>query len=109
MATNAFYIKQNDTSPAYRVTLKDGNGDPVDVTAATIRFHMMDADGTVKVDAAGSIVTAASGIVEYEWSAADTDTVGTYRAEFEVTYSDGTIGTFPNSSYNIVKIFDDIA
>jgi hypothetical protein len=32
-----------------------------------------------------------------------------YSAEFEVTYSDGSIETFPNSDYIRVEIIDDIA
>lgn len=104
-----FYIKRNDTAPAIRATLKDGDGDPVDLTGCSVNFHMVDEDGTVVVDAAGSVVTAASGIVEYSWAAADTDVSGTFRAEFEVTYTDTTIETFPNSGYIKIHIGDDLA
>ena len=34
---------------------------------------------------------------------------GMYSAEFEVTYGDGSIETFPNSDYIRVEIIDDIA
>jgi hypothetical protein len=70
---------------------------------------MRDAAGPVKIDTAATVVTAASGIVRYDWLAADTDTAGTFQAEFEVTYSDGKIETFPNASYIEVVITDDIA
>lgn len=93
----AFYIKQNDTAPSVRAILKDGSGTVINLTSASVRFHMKDLAGTVKVDAAATIVDpASSGIVQYNWAGSDTDTTGTYYAEFEVTYSDGTIESFPN-------------
>jgi hypothetical protein len=104
-----FYIKQNDTSPALRAQLKDGDDVPIVLTGASIRFHMRTLAGAAAVDAAATIVTAANGIVQYNWQAADTATVGSYQAEFEVTYSDTTIETFPNSGYIRVEITDDIA
>lgn len=107
--SNVFYIKQNDTSPSLRATLIDGDGDAVNLTGASVRFHMRDASGTTKVDAVASIITAASGIVQYSWAVGDTDTVGVFAAEFEVTYSDTSVGTFPNNGYITVKIRDDIA
>ena len=104
-----FYVKQNDTAPSIRATLKDGDDDAIDLTGAEVRFHMRSIGGTsAKVDSAATVVTAASGIVQYDWVAADTDTVGTYQAEFEVTYSDTRIETFPNNGYIVVEITDDI-
>jgi hypothetical protein len=46
--------------------------------------------------------------VRYDWSADDTDTIGSYQAEFEVTYADASIETFPNDGYIRVEIIDDI-
>lgn len=107
MAT--FYMKQNDTQPKMLASLKDGEGDPIDLTSASVRFHMRTLTGTTVVDAAASIVTAATGLVRYDWQPADTAAIGSYQAEFEVTYSDTTIETFPNSGYIRVEITDDIA
>jgi len=104
-----FYIKQNDTVPSIRATLQNGNGDPVDLINATVRFHMraIGANNTT-VDAAAVVVSAAAGIVQYNWIADDTDTIGSYQAEFEVTYPDSTVETFPNDGYVRIEIIDDI-
>ena len=107
-----FYIKQNDTSPAIQSTLKDSDGDPVDLTDATVKFHMVDNDGEVKIntsDHVSIIGDPLSAVVKYEWQPDDTKDKGIYEAEWEVTYSDGIIETFPNSSNIIIKIIKELA
>ena len=105
----SFYIKQNDTVPSLRAALENGSGDAVDLTNATCNFHMRAIGSTtVVVDGVAQIVNEATGIVQYNWIADDTDTIGSYQAEFEVTYPDGTIETFPNNGYIRVEITDDI-
>lgn len=92
-----FYLKQNDTAPSIRATLKDGSGNAIDLSNTTVRFHMKDLSGTIKIDASAQVITpATSGIVQYAWQSGDTDTAGSYYAEFEVTYSDNTVESFPN-------------
>lgn len=115
-----FYIKQNDTGPAIQAqllredesgTIQIGNKfySAVDVTGAAIEFHMAPADGgAVKVSAAGSIVVAASGQVQYAWAAGDTDTVGKYVCEWQVTFASGVIETFPNIRHDNVVVSAEI-
>jgi hypothetical protein len=100
----AFNIKQNDTSPSLQATLKDANNNVISLVGATVRFHMKSLDGTIKVDAVMTITDAVGGIVQYDWQSSDTDTAGSYYAEFEVTYNDGTIETFPNNSNLSISI-----
>ena len=106
---STFYIKQNDTTPAIRATLQNGSGNAVDLASTTVRFHMREiGSSTTKVDASATVINANTGIVQYDWDAADTDTIGTFQAEFEVTYSDDSIETFPNNGYIPIVITDDI-
>ncbi len=108
MAT-PFYLKTGDTSPVFSVTLKDADGVAVDLTGATVVFNMNDEDGDQVVDRGScDLIVAASGTVKYAWQAGDTDTAGYFTAEFEVTYSDTTVETFPNSGYLSVHIADDL-
>lgn len=104
-----FYIKQNDTVPSIRATLQNGSGNPVDLIDATVRFHMRAIGASaVKVDGVVNIINESLGLVQYNWIGADTDSIGSYQAEFEVTYPDGTIETFPNNAYVRIEIIDDI-
>lgn len=105
----AFSLKQNDTSPAIAAYLLDQDENPIDLTQCTVRFIMRKrGEEAYKVYQTVTIVDEDSGRIRYNWSAADTDTAGTFDAEFEVTYSDGTIETFPNDTYVTVNILDDL-
>ena len=96
--TQTAYIKQNDTSPTLDAILTDADGNVVDVTAASVRFHMQKIGATtLKVDAAATVVDGAAGHVRYTLQAGDTDTPGSYKAEYEVTFLDGSIETFKNT------------
>lgn len=105
-----FYIKQGDTSPAFRVTLRSNTGAAVIVTGATIMFHMVPTEGGLpSVAAEAEVVDGLNGVVRYVWAVGDTAVAGAYRAEFEVTFVDGAVETFPNSDYLRVKIRPQLA
>ena len=104
----AFSIKQNDTSPSLQATLKDAALNPIDLRGAAVRLHMKSVDGTLKIDEAMTIVTALEGLVQYDWQTGDTDTVGTYYVEFEVTYTDNSIETFPNNGSKVVSVVREL-
>jgi hypothetical protein len=100
MAT--FYIKQNDTRPSlYAQLLQDGS--VVDLTGCTVLF------GLRGMDAKEAVITdAATGNVRYDWEAEDTATTGNYQAEFEVTFADATVETFPNNDYLTIVIMEEV-
>jgi len=104
----AFTIKQNDTSPSLSAILKDSSLVAVDLTGATVKLHMKSIDGILKINSAMTITSAIGGTVQYDWQTGDTDTVGTYLVEFQVTYSDGAIETFPNSGNSIVSVVREL-
>ena len=100
----SFTIKQNDTSPSLGASLKDADLLPVDITGATVKIHIKSLDNTVKVNQSMTIITAGSGVIQYDWQVGDTDTVGTYYVEFEVTYSNSAIETFPNNGNLVLSV-----
>ncbi len=87
-------IVQNDTRPPLEFTLTQ-DGAPVDLTACTVRFYMKDAVlGTTKISGATCTITdAVNGKCRYDWTGSDTNTIGTYLGEVEVTFGDGKIQT----------------
>lgn len=104
----AFSIKQNDTSPSLQAALKDAALTPINLTGATVRLHMKSVDGTLKIDQPMTVVTPLQGIIQYDWQTGDTDTVGTYYVEFEVTYSDASVETFPNNGNKTISVVREL-
>jgi hypothetical protein len=117
-----FNIKQNDTGPPLQVILREPSdtpgvaGDPVPLGAGdAVRFHMISTvpGSAVKVDAPAVIVNPGSappdGRVDYNWAALDTDTVGLFEYEFEITFAAGEIRTVPNARNEQVVIRAEIA
>lgn len=111
MANPTFFIKRNDDTPTLDVALQDDRGRPVNVTGATVVFHMRNtSDDSVKVDGGTvSAITATKGEVRYEWTTTNTNTAGTFEGEFEVTFSGGEIQTFPNNGYIDIIILEDVS
>jgi hypothetical protein len=104
-----FSIKQGDRRPYYQATLTDQDGDPVNLAAATVRFHMVTRAGTVLVNEPALVTAAGVGEVEYQWAATDTDEVGLHLAEWEVTWGPGVVETYPNDRHLLVAIRRDLA
>ena len=108
MASNIFYMKQNDTAPAIRATLSDSDGIAVDLTDATVRFLMKTQSNILTANGAATILDSANGVVQYAWEVGDTMNEGTHLAEFEVTYSSGKVESFPNRGYIKVKVTKEV-
>lgn len=105
-----FYWKQHDTSPSIRCALTDGSGStPSGTLAGSVKFIMKATSASLpKVNASASIVDGTTWTVQYDPIAADTDTVGDFNAEWEVTFASGKKQTFPNPGYLSVQISADL-
>jgi len=104
-----FHLKKSDTSPeiAIQVT-KESDATSLDLTGASATFSMKRGNTTKVDNATASVSDPTNGVVKYLWIAADTDTTGTYRAEFTVTFPSGKIATFPSNGFIEVEILDSI-
>lgn len=108
MAT--FTIKEGDTSPAILYTLSPSD---ISLVGATVVFNMADRRGNLKINrGAATIIDDGSATdtptVRYAWQSGDTDASGVYLAEFEVTYSDNTVESFPNGDFIIIDVLEDL-
>lgn len=109
------HIKQNDTSPKLtRTYFTDRDIDSTGVTVSSVSIHMAERDGgTVSLNSTATLEAedydTNSITVSYDWASGDTDTVGEYNVEFEITYSDGKVETFPKDGYIHLKISKEIA
>lgn len=110
MAT--FYIKQHDLLPKLVVTLLEGET-PVDLTLATsARFLMRNILAGLKVTAVADVLDQTNpdnlGKVSYTWAGLDTDTVGKFNGEIEITWPGGKTQTFPAHKYFTVDVQNDL-
>jgi hypothetical protein len=93
-------LGQNDTWPPLRSTLKRiDTGAAVDLTGATVKCTWKLPGGAVKVNKAASVIETPA-----------TAGIAVYDQEWEVTFADLKVGTFPNTTEkNQVIITDDLA
>lgn len=101
-------MKAGDTWPALVTTLEDSAG-PLDLTTATGVTMRMASPTVSMTNLSCTITDAANGVVSYQWQAGDTDTPGTYKAEFAVSFGGGTIQTAPNDAYKEIVILAAVA
>lgn len=101
------HVKTGDRLPSIAATLSRVDGSAVDLTGATVKFLMRRRAGLAAV-VDGTAVITGTATVRYDWGAGETATVGTYQAEFQVTYANGKLETFPNDGYIAVVVTDDI-
>ena len=116
MPSPDFSIKTGDTSSAIYATLEDANGDAVSIAGANVTFKMGPMSGgtlTVARAATNAQVGAGTadgslGNVVFNWGTSDLTTADWYRAEWEVQFSNGSIESFPNDSFMVVAVREDL-
>lgn len=105
--TTTYKMKRGDTAPTIQATLTR-SGAPVPLTGAAVEFFMQQISGDKVVSGAATILDAAAGLVEYAWLPDDTDEAGWYQAEFQATFPDASVETFPSGQYIDVAILPDL-
>lgn len=99
------HIKRGDTAPALTLVC-ELDGQPADLSGATVRVIGKQGGGhTIDTTVSGN----AQGEVVYQWLPADTETVGTYQFEVEVTWPDERVQTFPAHRQAVVYVVSDLA
>lgn len=92
MPANRYRIKQGSRLPALRLQLLQGDGTVPSGTLTAVQFRMRSRrTEVVKVNLVNAVVVdGATKLVEYQWAAADVDTIGVYDAEFVATIDNKT-------------------
>lgn len=94
--------KRNDTVPL-EVQL------PVDLTTATtVEFHMEHIDDGDGIQKQALFRDKAQGRVAYDFDAEDTDASGVHNMEWQVTWSNGDVETFPRSGYDTIEFVEEL-
>jgi len=109
MAAQTLNIKRGDTAPQFRAQCRDGTIPVTLTTALSAKFLMKKASSTV---VSGTMViedqTTNPGWVHRAWGSNDTAVEGLYSAEVEVTWSDGTVQTYPCDEYTYIRVLADL-
>lgn len=65
--------------------------------------------GTIKIsNVAGAFVVKAAGTISYTWAGSDTDTIGDYIAEFQITWPSSKLQTAPQKTNLYISIIDGV-
>jgi len=102
-----FLIKQNDTSPKLVYVLDP----PVPLGGATAVFNMYPVSapkGTSPLNRVPALIEDPDGALGHVFTADQTSVAGVFWGEFEVTYADESVETFPNKGYITIKIGHDL-
>lgn len=107
------YYSQNDTGPPLERQLLNGDGTPIDLTAATSvtitvahgkGMHYYSPYPPIVDRAACVIFDAVNGWVRRNWVAGDLTPPGDYHFIFEINWNDGTRQTVPAHTYETLFI-----
>lgn len=111
---NEFIIKRNDTLPALQICLIDrgclGGKEAYSLTGVTaVTFTMVNSCGEPKIFAQpASIVSYSAGTIQYNWENGDTNEDGDFKAEFQLSYSDGKKMSVPQNGQISIHIPKDL-
>lgn len=106
-----FYIKKDDEDPPCQVKILNPDGSARDLTECSdFKFSMGLQGATPKVDLADATpVLLSQGVIQYDFTSTDTNTVAEYRAEFSFVNENSRLETFPKDGYIIIEVLEDIA
>jgi len=110
MAT--FNFKQGDSAPALETTLRDDDGNPIDLSDANSVTLYVDGGGdnpSLIVNDTATISDAQSGEIKYEWGNQLGSEPENYRLEYVIDWNDGDTQTIPDRGFETLVISDTTA
>lgn len=100
-----FVIKKGNLSPTISALLRYSDDTIVDLSGGVTVKFLMRAFGSTSclIERYCTILSVPNGEVQYAWQEGDTDIIGKYEGEFQVTMLDGTKMSVPNNAF--ISIF----
>ena len=91
------------SSPTFRASFTDQDGDIVDLTGASVELRYTIAGGDV-VEKTADITDATGGVAEYDWPhGTPIDTAGPMVREWELTTSGGAVHRSPARFFSTIR------
>jgi hypothetical protein len=104
-----FSIKKNDTLPALKLQFKNDNSVPINLSGCSIVFnYRLRQSNSFVVSRSVPVEDPLNGIAQYVWVNGDTDNLGVYIGEFVITFPSGKELTFPEDTYIIFEVVDNV-
>jgi hypothetical protein len=108
------FAKRNDISYVFTATLALTSN--MDWTGASVRFLLRHQETKVGITGVGTVTGYGDGsesesktaTVSYTSAAGDLATAGEYDQEWEVTFDNGAVITFPTRSHNRLVVLEDL-
>ena len=108
---NVYYMKVQDSMPALVITLRDENGDPIDLTdVLDVKIFVAPCVGgrlTVAGESMSIEGDPSLGVVKYQWKLTDTQNPGTFKMEYTIIYDINGADAFrtvPRSDYDTLIV-----
>lgn len=110
--TNDYRRVVGDTESAIEDTLTDGST-AVDISGfQSVEFHLTKPDDTSVSDDTNGAVTvedSPNGQVKYDFQSGDLDQQGRYEYEWQVTFGDGGVLSFPSKAPATIWVREELA
>jgi hypothetical protein len=96
-------LKTSDDKYSFNYTVAEDDGTVVDLTGATTKFRMGNQSKIIFTNPS-TVVDAVNGVVSYSFAKEDTMYDGSFIGEFEITFPNGSVLSYPRSGYLAVFI-----
>lgn len=95
---------QNSRRTPQRITWQDEDGDPVNLTGATLtgRIRNLNTSATADIDGDLDIVSASTGVFDWTYGAGDVGTAGDFVVQFVATYGDATADRTLHEGWSVI-------
>jgi hypothetical protein len=106
-------MKRKDSWPPLKATLQEENAstkakEAINLTTA-VKVKFIAKSGSHVIEGTCTISSAAKGEVEYTFTSAETENLGTYEVEFQIEWGTGKYQSVPNQGFDTLEIVENIA